>query len=191
MTKHNFFDTNNLKKMSRKVNRYLRPEKKAVYPGSFDPITNGHFDIIQRGLKIFDNILIAVLENPKKKPLFSTQERISMIKETFAGYKNIEVKAFHGLLVEFAKKNKAKIVIRGLRAVSDFEYEFQMALMNRKLNPEIETFFMMPSVSYSFLSSNLAKEIFMLGGCLKDLVPSQVEKKLREKFKKIKPDLSL
>lgn len=177
--------------MSGKVNRYLRPEKKAVYPGSFDPITNGHFDIIQRGLKIFDNILIAVLENPKKKPLFSTQERISMIKETFAGYKNIEVKAFHGLLVEFAKKNKAKIVIRGLRAVSDFEYEFQMALMNRKLNPEIETFFMMPSVSYSFLSSNLAKEIFMLGGCLKDLVPSQVEKKLREKFKKIKPGLSL
>jgi pantetheine-phosphate adenylyltransferase len=170
--------------MGRKSNRPSLPEKKAVYPGSFDPITNGHFDIIQRGLKIFDKILIAVLENPKKKPLFSTQERINMIRDTFAGYDNVEVKSFHGLLVEFARKNKAKIVIRGLRAISDFEYEFQMALMNRKLNPEIETFFMTPSVDYSFLSSKLAKEIFMLGGCLKDLVPQEVEKRLREKFKK-------
>ncbi len=170
--------------MSRKSNIPFSSGKKAVYPGSFDPITNGHFDIIQRGLKIFDSLLIAVLENPKKKPLFSTKERISMIQETFAGYKNVEVKSFKGLLVEFARKNRAKIVIRGLRAISDFEYEFQMALMNRKLDPEIETFFMMPSVNYSFLSSNLVKEIFMLGGCLKDLVPKQAEKMLKEKFRK-------
>lgn len=168
-----------------------KAEKIAVYPGSFDPITNGHVDIIQRGLKIFDNILVAVLENPKKKPLFSTKERISMIKEIFANYKNTDVKAFHGLLVEFARKNKAKVVIRGLRAISDFEYEFQMALMNRKLDPEIETFFMMPNISYSFLSSKLVKEIFMLGGCLKDLVPAEVESKLREKFKKKHPSLNL
>jgi len=159
-------------------------ENKAVYPGSFDPITNGHVDIIQRGMTIFDKILVAVLENPKKTPLFSTKERIDMIKEVFSDQKKIEVKAFDRLLVEFAKKNNAKIVIRGLRAISDFEYEFQMALMNRKLNPEIETFFMMPNVSYTFLSSKLVKEIFMLGGCLKDLVPNYVEKKLMEKFKK-------
>lgn len=158
--------------------------KKAVYPGSFDPITNGHVDIIQRGLKIFDKIIVAVLENPKKTPLFTTKERIDMIRDVFSSEKNVEVKAFRGLLVEFAKKNKAKIVIRGLRAISDFEYEFQMALMNRKLNPEIETFFMMPNVDYTFLSSKLVKEIFMLGGCLTGLVPRHVETKLREKFKK-------
>jgi pantetheine-phosphate adenylyltransferase len=159
-------------------------EKKAIYPGSFDPITNGHVDIIKRALEIFDKILIAVLENPQKEPLFTTKERMDMIKEIFADRKDVEVKAFHGLLVEFAKNNNAKIVIRGLRAISDFEYEFQMALMNRKLNPEIETFFMMPNVEYSFLSSNLVKEIFELGGCLQDLVPEQVENRLREKFKK-------
>lgn len=175
--------------MSEKV--HSPSEKRAVYPGSFDPITNGHVDIIQRGLKIFDNIVVAVLENPKKESLFSTKERINLIQEFFGDYRNIEVKAFNGLLVEFAKKNKANIVIRGLRAISDFEYEFQMALMNRKLDPEIETLFMMPNLSYSFLSSKLVKEIFMLGGCLKDLVPVQVEKKLREKFKKKHPSLNL
>ena len=168
--------------MSERV--HSQTEKRAVYPGTFDPITNGHVDIIQRGLKIFDSILVAVLENPKKKPLFSTKERINMIQEFFVDHGNIEVKAFHGLLVEFAKKNNANIVIRGLRAITDFENEFQMALMNRKLDPEIETLFMMPNVSYSFLSSKLVKEIFMLGGCLKDLVPGEIEKKLRGKFKK-------
>ena len=162
-------------------------EKKAIYPGSFDPITNGHVDIIKRALEIFDKILIAVLENPQKEPLFTTKERMDMIKEIFVDRKDVEVKAFHGLLVEFAKKNNVKIVIRGLRAISDFEYEFQMALMNRKLNPEIETFFMMPNLKYSFLSSNLVKEVFELGGCLKDLVPEQVENKLRGKFKKGSP----
>ncbi len=168
--------------MSKKAQ--IPTEKRAVYPGSFDPITNGHVDIIQRGLKIFDGILVAVLENPKKKPLFSTKERMSMVKEFFDDSRSVEVKAFDGLLVDFAKKNNANIVIRGLRAISDFEYEFQMALMNRKLNSEIETLFMMPNLSYSFLSSKLVKEIFMLGGGLTDLVPGQVEKKLREKFKK-------
>ncbi len=158
--------------------------KRAVYPGSFDPVTSGHVDIIQRGLKIFDKILVAVLKNPKKKPLFTTKERMNMIQDFFVGHKDIEVKAFDGLLVEFAKNNDANIVIRGLRAISDFEYEFQMALMNRKLDSEIETLFMMPNLSYSFLSSKLVKEIFMLGGALEDLVPEQVEKKLREKFKK-------
>ncbi len=165
--------------------RTHEPEKKrAVYPGSFDPITSGHVDIIQRGLKIFDEILVAVVDNPKKKSLFTTKERMNMIQDFFVDHKDIEVKAFDGLLVEFAKNNNANIVIRGLRAISDFEYEFQMALMNRKLDSEIETLFMMPNLRYSFLSSKLVREIFMLGGGLKDLVPEQVEKKLREKFKK-------
>jgi pantetheine-phosphate adenylyltransferase len=159
-------------------------ENKAIYPGSFDPITNGHVDIILRGLEIFDRIIIAVLDNPKKRPLFSTAERMAMIRDIFHERTNVEVKAFRGLLVDFARKNKAKIVIRGLRAVSDFEYEFQMALMNQKLNPHLETLFMMPNVLYTFLSSNLVKEVFMLGGCVRDLVPSLVEQKLREKFQK-------
>lgn len=166
-------------------------KRKAIYPGSFDPITNGHVDIIKRGLKIFDEILVAVLENPKKKPLFTSEERVSMIQDVFVDQKNTEVRAFHGLLVEFAKKNNARVVIRGLRAISDFEYEFQMALMNMKLDPDIETFFMMPNLNYSFLSSKLVKEIFMLGGCLTDLVPDQVEERLREKFKDKHPSLNL
>jgi pantetheine-phosphate adenylyltransferase len=157
--------------------------KKAVYPGSFDPITNGHVDIIQRGLEIFDKILIAVLENPKKRSLFSTKERVTMIQEIFAENENIEVKSFHGLLVDFANTNESKMIIRGMRAISDFEYEFQMALMNRKLDPDIETLFMMPSLNYSFLSSRLVKEVSMLGGCLEGLVPGEVEDKLRDKYK--------
>ncbi len=155
--------------------------RKAVYPGSFDPITNGHIDIIQRGLKIFDNILIAVLENPNKRPLFTTKERVKMVQEVFSDQKNVEVKSFHGLLVRFARENNANVVMRGLRAISDFEYEFQLALMNRKLDPEIETFFMMPNVKYSFLSSNLVKEVSMLGGCLKGLVPEAIEARLKNK----------
>jgi pantetheine-phosphate adenylyltransferase len=155
--------------------------KKAVYPGSFDPITNGHVDIIRRGLEIFDQILIAVLENPKKRSLFSTKERVEMIQEIFTKNEDIEVKSFHGLLVDFAKTNDSKMIIRGLRAISDFEYEFQMALMNRKLDPKIETLFMMPSVNYSFLSSRIVKEVSMLGGCLESLVPGEVEDKLRAK----------
>jgi len=160
-------------------------EKTAIYPGSFDPITNGHVDIILRGAKLFPRILVAVLENPKKKPLFTTKQRMTMIEEIFKDKPNIEVKAFDGLLVEFAKAQGARIVIRGLRAISDFEYEFQMALMNQKLNPSIETFFMMPNAKYTFLSSNLVKEIFSLGASVRDLVPPVVERKLREKFGRI------
>lgn len=155
----------------------------AVYPGSFDPITNGHVDIINRGLRIFEEIIVAVLENPKKESLFSTKERIAMINSIYQNEKNVEVKAFEGLLVEFVKKNKAKIVMRGLRAISDFEYEFQMALMNKKLDSKIETFFMVPSLKYSFLSSKLVKEVCMLGGSLSGLIAPQIEKSIMEKFK--------
>lgn len=157
--------------------------KKAIYPGSFDPITNGHIDIIQRGVDIFDKIIVAVLENPVKIPLFRAEERVKMIRRIFGRQKKVEVKSFHGLLVEFARRNKAQVVIRGLRAISDFEYEFQMALMNRKLAPDVETFFMMPSLNSTFLSSKMVKEIFALGGPVRDLVPPLVERELREKFR--------
>ncbi len=161
-------------------------KKKAVYPGSFDPITNGHVDIIQRGLNIFDQINVAVLKNPKKTPLFTTKERVAMIENIFSDQKRVKVMSFHGLLVDFARKIKSNIVIRGLRAVSDFEYEFQMSLMNRKLAPDIETIYMMPAVEYSFLSSQLAKEVCLLGGCLDGLVPPLVQEKLKGKIEKSK-----
>ncbi|MFC2157388.1 pantetheine-phosphate adenylyltransferase [Acidobacteriota bacterium] len=157
-------------------------KKTAVYPGSFDPITNGHVDIIQRGLDIFDRLIVAVLENPKKNPLFSSEERVNMVKGLFKEQNNISVTSFHGLLVDFVEERDADVVVRGLRAISDFEYEFQMALMNRKLNPEIETLFMMPNLKYSFLSSNLVKEVASLGGCLDGLVPAGVKAKLTDIF---------
>ncbi len=160
----------------------LQMPMKAVYPGSFDPITNGHVDIIHRGLKIFDQIIVAVLENPKKQPLFTTKERVEMIKTVFSQEKNVEVRSFHGLLVDFAQSSQAKVIMRGLRAISDFEYEFQMALMNRKLDPEIETFFMTPSVNYSFLSSKLVKEVSFLGGCLQGLIPETIQEELQKKI---------
>lgn len=180
LTKDFYFDNKGIKLS--KVGWLKSMTRRAVYPGSFDPITNGHVNIVQRGLKIFDRIIIAVLENPKKTPLFSTGERTEMIQHIFRNQEEIEVKAFDGLLVDFARSHNAKILIRGLRAISDFEYEFQMALMNRKLDPDIETFFMMPNLDYSFLSSNLVKEVSMLGGCLKGLVPEEIENKLRDKF---------
>lgn len=161
-------------------------EVSAIYPGSFDPITNGHVDIIQRGLRVFDRIVVAVLKNPKKSPLFTTKERVSMIQEIFAREKKVEVRAFDGLLVDFARASKTPVVIRGLRVISDFEYEFQMALMNRNLAPDIETFFMMPSVNYTFLSSNLVREVATLGGSVEGLVPALVFRRLNEKVKRSK-----
>jgi len=156
--------------------------ERAVYPGSFDPITNGHVDIILRGAKLFPRILVAVLENPKKATLFSTADRVAFIREIFEDQPQIEVEAFHGLLADFIQDREARVVIRGLRAVSDFEYELQMALMNQQLNPDLETLFMMPSARYTFLSSSLVKEVFALGGSVRGLVPETIERRLREKF---------
>ena len=158
-------------------------ETSAIYPGSFDPITNGHVDIINRGLTVFGRVVVAVLKNPKKRPLFATKERVKMIEEIFASNPRVEVRAFDGLLVDFARAQGTHVVIRGLRAISDFEYEFQMALMNRSLAPDIETFFMMPSVHYSFLSSNLVREVAGLGGSVGDLVPRQVAPKLKARLR--------
>jgi len=156
----------------------------AVFPGSFDPITNGHIDIIERAQEIFDEIIVAVLENPQKECLFNIQERVEMIREIFSNSPKVKVETFDGLLMNYMRKKGARVVIRGLRAISDFEYEFQMALMNRKLNPEVETLFMMPNVVYSYLSSRLVKEVYSLGGCVKDLVPPVVEKYLEKKLKR-------
>jgi pantetheine-phosphate adenylyltransferase len=154
---------------------------RAVFPGSFDPITNGHLDIIQRGLSVFEDVTIAILINPEKKPLFTVEERVEIIRETYRGEPRISVDTFSGLLVDYAEKIGAAVIVRGLRAISDFEYEFQMALMNRRLNPRIETVFMMPAEGYSYLSSRLVKEVFQLGGRVRDLVPEIVEQRLREK----------
>jgi len=156
---------------------------RAIYPGSFDPITNGHIDIIERSICIFDEVVIAILVNPEKKPLFTIEERKMMIEKLFEKSPRVKVDTFDGLLVEYAERIKASVIIRGIRAVSDFEYEFQMALMNRRLSNKIETVFMMPAESYTFLSSKLVKEVFMLGGSLEGLIPDIVNKALREKFK--------
>ncbi len=158
--------------------------KIAVYPGSFDPVTNGHLDIIERSSKIFDKVIVGVLSNNSKIPIFSVAERVEMLNEVTKNYENVEVDSFSGLLVNYLQNKNAKIIIKGLRAVSDFEYEFQMALMNKKLNPEIETLFMTTSSRYSYLSSSVVKEVAKLGGCLKELVPdeiiTEVIKKLRD-----------
>ncbi len=154
----------------------------AVYPGTFDPITNGHIDLVERSLGIFDEVIIALAPNPKKIPLFTIEERIEMIKTATKGLQNVKTDVFNGLLVNYAKKKKAKAIIRGLRAVSDFEYEFQMALMNRRLDSRIETVFLMPSEEYSYLTSTIIKEIAAFKGSVKGLVPKIVEDKLKEKF---------
>ncbi len=156
--------------------------KIAIYPGSFDPITNGHLDIIKRARSLFDKVIIAVNNNPLKTFLFTAQERVEMIKELFNVSEGIEVESFQGLLVQYAKKKGARFIIRGLRALSDFEYEFQMDLMNRKLNPGIQTICLMTNQRYSYLSSGIIKEIVKLGGSVEGLIPDSVEKKLLEKF---------
>ena len=153
----------------------------AIYPGSFDPLTNGHIDIIQRGLRFFDRVVIAVLINQEKSPLFTVPERVQIAREVFRDRANVEVDTFDGLLVEYAQSKKASVIVRGLRAVSDFEYEMQMALMNRRLCPEVETIFMMPAEPYTYVSSRLVKEVVALGGSVHDLVPDIVERRLREK----------
>ena len=154
----------------------------AIFPGSFDPITNGHLDIVGRSLQVFDAVRVAILVNPDKRPLFSVEERVAIIREAYRGNRRVEVETFSGLLVDYAEAVGASVIVRGIRAISDFELEFQMALMNRRLNSRIETVFMMPAESYSYVSSRLVKEVFQLGGKVTGLVPPVVERRLREKY---------
>lgn len=156
----------------------------AIYPGSFDPITNGHLDIINRASKLFDLLIVGVLINPDKKGLFNESERVELIKRSVKSIPNVEVESFSGLLINFMKNKNSKVIIKGLRALSDFEYEFQMALMNNKLDPSIETLFMMTSTQYSYLSSSSVKQVAAFGGCIKDLVPDEVIPDVIKKFKK-------
>jgi pantetheine-phosphate adenylyltransferase len=154
----------------------------AIYPGSFDPITNGHLDLIVRGCYLFDKLIVAILRNESKQPLFSVEERIEMLGEVVNCYPNVVVDSFEGLLVDYAAQNGATVLLRGIRAISDYEYELQMALMNRRLRPDIETVFMMASEAHSFISSRLVKEVFGLGGNIAGLVPPSVEGRLRKRL---------
>jgi pantetheine-phosphate adenylyltransferase len=157
---------------------------KIIYPGSFDPLTFGHIDIIERSLRLFDSVVVAIITNPAKQPLFTVEERREMLEEIVRKrFPKVEVDVFHGLLVDYAKRKRAQAVVRGIRAVADYEYEFQMALMNRRLVPQIETVFMMPAEHYSYLSSRLVKEIAELGGSVRGLVPDIVEKRLRKRLR--------
>ena len=158
---------------------------RAVYPGSFDPLTNGHIDVIDRSTRLFECVIVSVLTNPQKEALFSTEERLEIMREILLPrFKNIEIDSFNGLLVDYARQKKAQTIVRGIRAVADYEYEFQMALMNRRLAPDIETVFMMPSENYSYLSSRLVKEISKLGGFVSGLVPPLVEEQLIRKLRR-------
>jgi pantetheine-phosphate adenylyltransferase len=159
--------------------------QKAIYPGSFDPVTYGHVDLIKRAQEIFSEVIVAVAHNPHKKPLFSVKERIEMLKKATQDLKGIVIDDFDGLVVDYARKQKAKVLIRGLRMISDFEYEFQMALTNRRLSPHIETIFLMPQESYSYLSSKLLKEAASLGADLSSFVPDFVEKALKKKLRQV------
>jgi len=156
---------------------------RAIYPGSFDPPTNGHLDMISRGIRIFDELIVAVLRNPDKNPLFSLEERMEMLREIAAPMGNVRVEAFDGLLAEYAARREAAVILRGIRAISDYEYELQMALMNRKLFPQVETVFMTAAESYSYISSRLVKEVYLLGGSIKDLVPEVVQRRLKAKLR--------
>ena len=157
---------------------------KAIYPGTFDPPTNGHVDLIQRGSKLFDHLTVAILVNPVKNPLFTVQERVEMIEEVTRPLGNVSVATFDGLMVEFARREGASAVLRGIRAISDYEHEFQTALMNRRLAPEIETVFLQPAGRYSFVSSRMVKEVFSLGGDVTGLLPPNVLKRLRDRINK-------
>ena len=154
----------------------------AIYPGSFDPITNGHLDLIERGSALFDKLIVAVLRHDEKQALFSVEERTEMLKEVIHCFKNVEVASFNGLLVDFAAERRATVILRGIRAVSDYEYELQMALMNRRLSPDIETVFLMAGEAHSFISSRLVKEVIRLGGNISGLVPASVEGRLRKRL---------
>jgi len=155
----------------------------AIYPGSFDPVTNGHLDLIERGAKIFDRLVVSILRNFDKEPLFTIDERVEMLREVTRPWANVEVDAFSGLLVDYARLREANVILRGIRAVSDYEYELQMAMMNRKIEPDIETVFMLPAEQYSYLSSRLVKELARLGGPIRDFVPANVQERLSAKFK--------
>src|SRR5262245_2920089 len=159
----------------------MRSENIAIYPGSFDPLTNGHVDIIRRGSRLFDRIVVAILLNIEKAPLFTVQERVDISRVVFRDNPNVEVDTFDGLLVDYARRKRAGAIVRGLRAISDFEYEMQMALMNRNLNPDVETVFMMPAETYTYVSSRIVKEVVALGGSVTNLVPSIVDDWLRRK----------
>ncbi len=159
--------------------------KKAVYPGSFDPITNGHVYIAERAASIFDVLVVAVLENPHKSPTFSLEERAAMVRESLAHLMNVKVKTFSGLLIDFMRSEKSRVIIRGLRALSDFEYEFQLAQMNRELAPEVETMFIVTDPKYSYLSSSMVKEVFRFGGSVRNLVPPGVYRRLKERIPRI------
>lgn len=156
---------------------------RAVYPGSFDPVTNGHIDLIQRSSTLFDEVVVAILRNAEKTPMFTSEERADMLEQTVRDLKNVTVASFDGLLVDFATEIQASVIIRGIRAISDYEYELQMALMNRRLSSSIETVFMLPAEAYSYLSSKLVKEIAQLGGSIHGLVPDDVEKRLDIMFR--------
>src|SRR5499425_10198 len=157
--------------------------RRAIYPGSFDPVTNGHLDVVERARKLFDEVIVAVAHNDEKQPLFPLKERMDLLQETVGKISNVRIAQFEGLLVEFARVEKAGAVIRGLRAVSDFEFEFQMALMNRKLDAAVETIFLMPKEEYTYLSSRIVKEIARLGGDFSGFVPACVAKALSQKFR--------
>jgi len=157
---------------------------KAIYPGTFDPPTNGHLDLIARGARLFENLTVAILNNPVKNPLFTVEERVEMLKESTKQLENVSVATFDGLMVDFARRHGATAVLRGIRAITDYEYEFQMALMNRRLAPEIETVFLQPAGRYSFVSSRMVKEVFSFGGSVEGLVPANVLKRLRGRIKK-------
>lgn len=173
-------------KISRKVETRLSRQGTgviAIYPGSFDPITNGHLDLIQRGSRLFDRLIVSILRNQSKSPLLSVEERTEMLREVVQGYANVEVDSFNGLVVDYAEKRQAQVLLRGIRAISDYEYELQTALMNRRLRPTLETVFLLSNEAHSFISSRLVKEVFSLGGNITGLVPPSVEQRLQRQFK--------